>query len=259
MGNPCAPSIWRSVKIAKNLNCESIPTVVTLSGLPIAKADRAEAFAKFFNEKITSHARMTNVCNRVYNGKNKIIVQNRNFMLKKDIEECIKSLKPKRCEGFDRIPVCVITDACDILIEPFTQLFQKIYSTGLIPDQWRVSKIIPIFKKGDKSKVENYRPIANLCSASKIFEKLILKQIHYLESTNKLDLTGKQQHGFKKNKSTATAAQLLQSIISRAADDNHYVLMASLILLTKSMSLWSYETIDNVDGLFFNVTYVIMN
>ena len=78
--------------------------------------------------------------------------------------------------------------------------------------------------------IENYRPIANLCSASKIFEKLILKQIHYLESTNKLDLTGKQQHGFKRNKSTATAGALLQSIISRAADDNNYVIMASLDL-----------------------------
>ena len=39
------------------------------------------------------------------------------------------------------------------------------------------------------------------------------KQIHYLESTNKLDLTGKNQHGFKCNKSTATAGALLQSII----------------------------------------------
>ena len=105
---------------------------------------------------------------------------------------------PKRCEGYDIIPVCVFTDALDLLVEPFSQLFQKIYLTGLIPEQWKVSKIIPIFKKGDKSKIENYRPIANLCSASKVFEKLILKQIHYLESTNKLDLTGKQQHGLKK-------------------------------------------------------------
>ena len=94
------------------------------------------------------------------------------------------------------------------------------YHTGLIPDQWKVSKIIPIFKKGDKNKIENYRPIANLCSASKIFEKLILEQIYYLETTNKLDLTGKQQHGFKKNKSTTTAGALLQSLIARAADDN---------------------------------------
>ena len=75
------------------------------------------------------------------------------------------------------------------------------YATGLLPEQWKVSKIIPIFKKCNKNEIENYRPIANLCRAWKIFEKLILKQINYLESTNKLDLTGKQQHGLEKNKS----------------------------------------------------------
>ena len=54
-------------------------------------------------------------------------------------------------------------------------------------------EIVPIFKKGNKNEIENYCPIANLFSASKVFEKLILKQIHYLEATNKLDLTGKRQ------------------------------------------------------------------
>jgi hypothetical protein len=63
----------------------------------------------------------------------------------------------------------------------------------------------------------------------KFHQRLILKQIQYLETTNSLDLTGKQQHGFKKI--TATAADLLlQSIISLAADDDNYVLMASLDL-----------------------------
>ena len=51
-----------------------------------------------------------------------------------------------------------------------------------------------------------------------------------MESTNKLDLTGKNQHGFKRNKSTATAGALLQSIIARAADENCFVIMASLDL-----------------------------
>ena len=54
--------------------------------------------------------------------------------------------------------------------------------------------------KGSKVQIENYRPIANLCSASKVFEKLILNQIQYLENKNKLDLTGKQKHGFKRKK-----------------------------------------------------------
>ena len=99
-----------------------------------------------------------------------------------------------------------------------TSLFSKVYATGQLPEQWKVSKIVPIFKNGNKNEIENYRPIANLFSASKIFEKLILNQIHYLESTNKLDLTGKQQHGLKK--STATVGTLLQSMIARAADED---------------------------------------
>ena len=52
-----------------------------------------------------------------------------------------------------------------------------------------------------------------------ILEKLILKQIHYIESTNQLDFTGNSQHGFKCNRSTATAGALLQSIISQAANE----------------------------------------
>ena len=103
---------------------------------------------------------------------------------------------------------------------PMALLFSKIYSTGKIPEQWKVAKIVPTFEKGSKSEIKNYRPTANLCCASKIFERLILKQMHYLESINKLDLTGKQQHGFKKNKSTATAGVFLQFLIAKAADEN---------------------------------------
>ena len=131
------------------------------------------------------YVKTTRVDVNVYNGKNKLIVANRNFMLKEDVKECLNSLPNKKCEGFDRIPVCVLKDSRNLLLDPLCQLFRKIYQTGIIPDQWKVSKIIPIFKKGNKNAIENYRPIANLCSASKIFEKLILKQIHYLEATNK--------------------------------------------------------------------------
>ena len=59
---------------------------------------------------------------------------------------------------------------------------------------------------------------------------LISLDIRKKLSCYKLDLTGKQQHGFKRNKSTATAGALLQSMIARAVDENCYVLMASLDL-----------------------------
>ena len=98
-----------------------------------------------------------------------------------NVNACLNELNNKKCEGFDRIPVCMLYDARVRLLPPLTILFSEIYRSCKIPEQWKVAKIIPIFKKGSKIEVENYRPIANLCSASKVFEKLILKQIHYLE------------------------------------------------------------------------------
>ena len=95
---------------------------------------------------------------------------------------------------------------------------------------WLVSKIVPVHKKGSKTVIENYRPVANLCSVSKIFEKLILKRINDLEILNGISLAGKQQHGFQKNKSTLTAGLLLQSLIAGALDDDNYVALASLDL-----------------------------
>ena len=223
-------SLWHAVKAAKDIPVINMPKSMTLNDLQIPERDLPNTFADFFKNKITRLVESAQINSTVYNGKNKLLVINRPFMESNDIKECMLTLKQKNCEGFDRIPLRIITDAQDLLLPTFTNLFRMIYQTNEIPEQWKVSKIIPIFKKGAKNAIENYRPISNLCSVSKIFEKLILKQIHYLESTNNLDFTGRQQHGFKKKKSTLTAGILLQSLIARAADNNNYVLMASLDL-----------------------------
>ena len=91
-----------------------------------------------------------------------------------------------------------------------------IYSQNKLPQQWLVAKVNPIFKKGNKNNIENYRPISNLCSTSKVFEKLILKRILSIQESNKVDFTGTEQHGFKHAKSTASAGLIIQSIISHA-------------------------------------------
>jgi hypothetical protein len=102
----------------------------------------------------------------------------------------MESIKIKNSKGYDRIPQRILKEGLEILIVLFKELFQKIY--------------IPIHKKGPKKDIQNYTPIANLCSISKIFEKLIIKIIMEVQDLNNVDITGKQQHGFKKGKSTLT-------------------------------------------------------
>ena len=95
--------------------------------------------------------------------------------------------------------------------------------------------------------IENYRPVANLCSVSKVFEKLILTRIYELEIINGINLAGKQQQGFQKNKSTLTAGLLLQSLIAGASDDDKIglnCLSNRLSLLNKTILLnWLNESL----------------
>ena len=93
-----------------------------------------------------------------------------------------------------------------------------------------IAKTIPVHKKGPKNDIENYRPIANLCSTTKIFEKLILKRIQEIQDDCKVDITNKNQHGFKKGRSNLTLELEIQSMIARALDDDSYAVMANLDL-----------------------------
>lgn len=223
-------TLWKAVNIAKNLNSNELPAKMYESGIEISNDNLPDVFAKFFDNKVKTIVNEMDVDVNVYNGKKLVNSLNANFMCEKDVLNAIMSLKTKNCEGYDRIPQRFFTDGAPILIKPLSVLFNKVYEQREIPGQWLFAKITPVPKKGEKVHIENYRPIANLCSVTKIFEKLILQRIIQIEKDNGTDITGTHQHGFKKKHSTNTAGLLLQSIIASAMDENNYALMANLDL-----------------------------
>ena len=223
-------TLWDAVRVAKDLNSSPLPEILFNNNTEILYNNQAEAFGHFFSDKVTKITRSTILNPEVYNGVPKINCNNDFFMSRSEVETCLKSIKLKNSEGYDRIPQRILADGALILLTPLTKLFNLIYHQKAIPAQWSVSKIIPIHKKGPKCHIENYRPISNLCSTSKIFERLILKRMQSIETLYQIDLTGKQQHGFKRGKSTASLALQIQSLIARALDEDNYVVMASIDL-----------------------------
>ena len=223
-------SLWTSVKRAKDLNTQKIPDEMFSNNAQIAIKEIPDAFASFFKTKISDIVNESRINNNVYNGRRKVNANDEHFMNELDIKNAILSVKIKNCEGYDRIPQRILVDGFQFLSKPLIVLFDEIYKTKSIPEQWLVAKIIPVLKKGNPSQISNYRPIANLCSTSKIFEKLILQRLHRIEEQNLIDLTNKSQHGFKRNRSTNSAALLLQSVLASALDEGNYAIMASLDL-----------------------------
>ena len=170
-------SLWTAVKIAKDTGCAQIPNNMNLKGVPVVGSGISDCFAKFFDEKVKNIVGKVKIDENVYNGNRKIVAGDLNFMTKQDIIECVKMLKMKNSEGYDRIPQRILIDEVDHLIDPLSKLFSMIYNSKSIPGQWLVAKITPIHKKGSIHSIENYRPVAGLCSTSKIFERLILRRI----------------------------------------------------------------------------------
>ena len=74
---------------------------------------------------------------------------------------------------------------------------------GYFPDEWKISKVLPLYREDIKSDPNNYRPISILPVVSKIIEKVIFKQFYeYLTHNN---LLAGSQHGFRPMHSTLTA------------------------------------------------------
>ena len=130
----------------------------------------------------------------------------------------INNLKDSNSTGSDEISTRFIKLSGSILIPALEYLFNLVISKGEYPDSLKIAKVIPIFKSGDPSKTNNYRPISVLCSINKILEKILHKRLtDYLE---KFKLLYKYQYGFRKGHSTIHAITEMVDNIKLSMDNN---------------------------------------
>jgi hypothetical protein len=108
---------------------------------------------------------------------------------------------------------------------------------GCYPDLLKIARIVPIFKKGSKSLIENYRPISILPVLNKIIEKLTYVRLSSFIDCN--NLMSSSQHGFRSGCSTDTAAlDLLRFIIPSFT--NKSIALCVFLDLSKA-----FDTVDH--------------
>ena len=117
--------------------------------------------------------------------------------------ELLSQLDEKKALGLDRVPCKLLKLASSIIGPSLTEIFNSCIDTGTFPDEWKIAKVTPIFKKGSKSDLNNYRPISVLLIVSKLFEKIIYQQLY--EHLDKNKLFNIYQSGFRSLHSTMTA------------------------------------------------------
>ena len=97
---------------------------------------------------------------------------------------------------------------CRSVVCPSVYPFKQILRSSVLPDDWKIGYITPIYKKGNKTKVNNYRPVCLTSTVIKIFESIIKDTLsNYLSDNN---LLSPNQHGFVPRRSCCT--QLLHAL-----------------------------------------------
>ena len=119
------------------------------------------------------------------------------------VEGVVLKLKNSKSTGLDNIDTGVIKLSLPYILPALTHIVNLSINKCEFPSQWKVAKIIPLYKKEDPLDVKNYRPVALLPILSKVLEKIVFMQIsQYLEANC---LIHPNHHGFRAFHSTTTS------------------------------------------------------
>ena len=155
-----------------------------------------------------------------------------------DVLKSLNSIKAKSSSGEDGLSTKFIKSIKQEIYQPLTSLVDQMFTTNIFPDQLKIAKVIPLYKKEDPSLLSNYRPVSILPALSKVFEKLIhTKLYNYFESNGILH---SHQYGFRKHHSTELASAHVVNTVPTNMD-NGFKTIAIFTDLSKVFDTINHE------------------
>ena len=134
----------------------------------------------------------------------------------KDIKDILMKLKRKKAPGCDDIPTSLIVDGANEIAGPLSKLINRCMEMAIFPSTEKCSKITPVYKSGERTIMDNYRPISVLPVSSNVFEQVVHNQLYdYLEANNMLS---ERQFGFRTRSSTQHAVTFFSDFIRTNMD-----------------------------------------
>ena len=234
---------WSHVKYQSN-SCR-IPNCVSYSGqLRFKPKDQAELFNSFFFNQFSDPSLYDTDISYANDSDYDIDFDHR------DVRKLLSNINSNKAQGPDGIHGKILKNCSVGLAYPLTCIFRGSYNSGYIPQEWKLANVVPIFKKGKKSEVENYRPISLTCLVMKVFERIVKRKLLSLTST----ILDPRQHGFLEQKSCTTnmvnfcdslALSLNENIVNHVV---YFDFAKAFDSVNHDILLHKLKTLYNIDG-----------
>ena len=154
------------------------------------------------------------------------------------IHQQLQNLKANKATGIDDISAKYLKLSASVISQPLATILNLSISSGIYPDDLKKAKVTPIFKKGEKQDINNYRPVSVLPVITGIFERHISTcLINFLD---KHKLIYDNQSGFRRNHSCQTS---LTKMVDNwfTAMNNNEIVGAVLLDLSKAFDLVNHQ------------------
>ena len=149
----------------------------------------------------------------------------------------LQQLNPHKSAGIDNLTGKFLKEGAPVLASPITNLINLSISLSSFPDDCKIAKLKPLYKKEAKTKPKNYRPISLLPLISKIIERIIHDQTQVFLDENKILFT--YQSGFRKHYSTDTCLSYLTDRVRNGFEKGS---LTGMILIDLQKA---FDTIDH--------------
>lgn len=190
--------LWSYIKNLKSSS--GIPNTMSLNH---QTADNGEDIANLFSSYFSSVYKERINPNTIFPSYNVIESPcsiNKPYIELLDVFHELENLSYKTAIGPDGLSPIFLFNCRFVLAHPITYIFNSSIKNGSFPSLWKSTFVYPIFKKGNRSLVSNYRPISIISILPKIFSKIITFKITPLFK----NILVPQQHGFRSHKSSTT-------------------------------------------------------
>ena len=142
------------------------------------------------------------------------------------ITKLFQKQKANKAGGPDDVPAQIIRECAHELAPLYQHLYQQSYDTGKLPTSWTHARVSPIYKKGQRSVPENYRPVSLTSIPCKLMEHIVSQTWDHL---NKYNIVTPNQHGFRAGMSCET--QLIETTFDWSTILNKGGAQVDIILL----------------------------
>jgi hypothetical protein len=126
----------------------------------------------------------------------------------KGVATLLRKLNPQKATGPDMISARILKETADQCAPFLATIYRKCLTEGSIPEVWKTANVSAIFKKGERFRASNYRPVSLTCISCKMLEHIIVSNM--MKHFDCYDVLTDCQHGFRRRRSCET--QLLTLI-----------------------------------------------